>query len=320
MVNEQAALKRYQLLALTTKEQNSLVLYDLLREKRLKEFLNLVKKGYVLTAFILNYLIDSGFENAIPKTLKLSKRSDPDIYDFLVLYWGQEKTEDFLVDNGFDSVIKAKFSEQKIVKYQLWNLLMEMENYRILAEHNQVEALQTALKVKHQKYKIFQVLIDMRKTDLIVALGGNCYLLEFEEGRQKLLKLRDWGTILDCFFSGEIHKKFGFETLEQFYQYVIDNGGSEQLFLWGHTSAYEYLLKQKITAPFVNRKYWSLLIRYGFYDLVDWEDYWQKSSVKNYIIRDAAKAKNWDFLEKHECQWVLFKKFRWCRLIRVLRK
>lgn len=40
MTNEQAALKRYQLLGLTTKEQNSLVLYELLCEKRLKEFLD----------------------------------------------------------------------------------------------------------------------------------------------------------------------------------------------------------------------------------------------------------------------------------------
>ena len=140
-MEEKKESQRIRMLELLTNEENNLMLYDALHDKDLTKFFYLLKQGYALTPFLLNCMIDYGYEKHIEKALCVCDRCSFAIYDFFCIYWGVDKTEDFFVKNSYTKVIQKRFSTKSLVKYQLWELLAERREYVVLAEHGQIELL-----------------------------------------------------------------------------------------------------------------------------------------------------------------------------------
>ena len=117
-MEEKKKSQRIRMLELLTNEENNLMLYDALHDKDLTKFFYLLKQGYALTPFLLNCMIDYGYEKHIEKALCVCDRCSFAIYDFFCIYWGVDKTEDFFVKNSYTKVIQKRFSTKSLVKYQ----------------------------------------------------------------------------------------------------------------------------------------------------------------------------------------------------------
>lgn len=81
-MEEKKESQRIRMLELLTNEENNLMLYDALHDKDLTKFFYLLKQGYALTPFLLNCMIDYGYEKHIEKALCVCDRCSFAIYDF----------------------------------------------------------------------------------------------------------------------------------------------------------------------------------------------------------------------------------------------
>ena len=182
------------MLELLTNEENNLMLYDALHDKDLTKFFYLLKQGYALTPFLLNCMIDYGYEKHIEKALCVCDRCSFAIYDFFCIYWGVDKTEDFFVKNSYTKVIQKRFSTKSLVKYQLWELLAERREYVVLAEHGQIELLKK-LKQENPSDHLLGVREALRKVNAVEALAELkdwIGLAGLPEGELKLFELKEW--------------------------------------------------------------------------------------------------------------------------------
>lgn len=301
-----------------TKSQNDLVLYDLLREKKLTQFYTLLKQGYSLDAFLLNCLIDNGFEDHVLKALCLCGRYDDDVYDFLKQYLGEEGAKAFLVTYDFERLIKAKFDCQDLVKYKQWDILLDRRDYGVLWQNGQGEMLFDAYR-KTKDCRLRNFLLDLGHADFFVSLGDLDALVYNLNGCVKLFELKDWSRILssDRDMQKELARKVLGEkcSVKDLYRYIVGHGGVEELYR--HSYPRWWMLDSGITEPFVADKNWWYLYESGFYNLIDIEDW--KCSLHR-LVRCAVKQKKWDFLERKECLKALFFHFRWCRWGRCLAK
>lgn len=87
--------KRVKRLSLLGVAEHGLVLYDALHDKDLTKFFFLLKQGYGLSPFILNVMIDFGYEKNLVKALEICELVDFKVYDFLCAYWGRKRLKTF---------------------------------------------------------------------------------------------------------------------------------------------------------------------------------------------------------------------------------
>lgn len=306
-----------------SKNQNDLVLYDLLREKNLTHFYCLLKQGYSLDAFLLHCLIDNGFEDHVLKALSLCGRYDDDVYDFLALYLGEEKAQEFFVAHNFRRLIASRFSRDALVKHNMWEILLEKEEYLILASTGNIDILYQSYR-KTRCYGIGKFLLTIGHVDFFVSLQDFDTLKYSLSGCVRLFDLNDWSRILSCDMSMQkrLAKKVLGEKCDEndLYRYIVNHGGVDALYQDKSHSPWAWMLSSGITDPFVADKNWSFLYRWGFYHLIDIEDWASGFGAPDYLIRCAIKQKKWDFLERKGYLSALFFHFRWCRWRRCLVK
>lgn len=304
---------RLEMLGLLSRAQNCLVLYDLLREKKIDDFFDLLKTGYALNAFILNCMIDNGYESRIKEAMKNCQRHDNDIYEFLVAYMGKDEAEKYFVELGFKNLIIAKFSNDDLEKHQLWDIFLQKGDFYFLLKHEQIDYFKKALKEDIHVKKMLDSLLLHSRADILLALEKKEALRDFEKGRKKLLELKEWEIILKNFKAEKSAKEYGFENDDAFYQYILDNGGMNAVY-----ETYEgknFLAGKNIFQPFIEDKNWFWLAYKGFFNKVDWQNYYQKD--KKSALEYAERGKQWWILEENKCRWKLFINFRWIRFLRT---
>ena len=226
-MEEKKESQRIRMLELLTNEENNLMLYDALHDKDLTKFFYLLKQGYALTPFLLNCMIDYGYEKHIEKALCVCDRCSFAIYDFFCIYWGVDKTEDFFVKNSYTKVIQKRFSTKSLVKYQLWELLAERREYVVLAEHGQIELLKK-LKQENPSDHLLGVREALRKVNAVEALAELkdwIGLAGLPEGELKLFELKEWRYV--DFDKVSFLRKV---PQEQLLQEVYEAGGGDFLF------------------------------------------------------------------------------------------
>lgn len=257
-MEEKKKSQRIRMLELLTNEENNLMLYDALHDKDLTKFFYLLKQGYALTPFLLNCMIDYGYEKHIEKALCVCDRCSFAIYDFFCIYWGVDKTEDFFVKNSYTKVIQKRFSTKSLVKYQLWELLAERREYVVLAEHGQIELLKK-LKQENPSDHLLGVREALRKVNAVEALAELkdwIGLAGLPEGELKLFELKEWRYV-------DFDKVSFLRNVppEQLLQEVYEAGGGDFLFWAGVSSAaawskfcHPLLLARKYYQPFYQPK------------------------------------------------------------------
>jgi len=312
---------RLEALKLLTVKENDLVLYDTLRADNLTKFFYLVKQGYPLSAFILNVMVDFGYERHLIKILDTSVRVHFNVYDFLCAHWGQKQAEDFLVDRAFSHLIKEKFSADSLVKYQCWDILAEKSEYRLLLEQGKSDVIK-----KHYvqnpscRSEIINALVDISSDspyrqqimDFCVDVGEFERLSRIYGGVSRLLELKKWEYIPYRYLEDK--------TLYDVLQLVYKGGGRQFLcdVSWNCESPYyrifrKFLLDNKYYDSFVANKSWGILSAYKAYDVIDWEDYVNGGTCSRYVWEHAAAAGKWELLARYRKHRLLFKngQFGW---------
>ena len=284
-----------------TPEQHDQLLFCRIKDGQINTFLGMVGKGYGLTPFILNALIDFGYEGMILQALQSSVRLSNECYNFLCEYWGKKKTEVFFVEQKYYNYIKENFHVKTLVEYQLWDILAQKEKFYILAENGQFDIL--------AKYKKYQLLVKYGQLDYACHKGLYQFLAFTKAGMERLIQLKKWKEV----FEGTSFTAFNGFSVSDILEILYDNGMQELLFA---KCCNDFLLDyKKYTKPYVANKKWGTLAFFGFYDEIDWEDYLGQviESKKEDVYKEAVEAKNWAFLAKHQQHKLLFKtgQFKW---------
>ena len=279
-----------------TPEQHDQILFSLIKEGKIKKFFTLLFKGYGVTPFVLNALIDFGYEEKIKGTLLTAVRLSNECYNFLCEYWGKKNTESFFVKNKCITYIKKNFPVDSLVEYQLWDILAQREEFEILAKNGQFDLL--------TKYKKYQILVNYGQLDYVCHKGLYKFLTLTKAGMERLIQLKKWKE----FFEGMSIAPYNGFGPHKILKILWDNGQQELLFAKNYD---DFLLdEKKYPKPYVANKKWGTLAAYGFYDEIDWEDYLGQviESKKEDVYKEAVEAKNWAFLAKHQQHKLLFKK------------
>ena len=315
---EKETSPRSKMLDLLTTDQNNLVLYDLLREKNLTRFCCLLKQGYRLNAFILNCMLDNGFEGNILTVLELCRKVESDVFDFLLLYLGEEKTKDLTVRYEWKEFISKRFTNEDLFKYGLWDVVLERKLYHLLLQSGRQDLMLKAFEQSPGGFKYF--LVRKKEVERLISLGCLDELRRFRKGQERLWKDKDWNRVAGL-SSKELLEISGLETIRKVYDYILDNGGLNALYeysvAYSDKEIQNYLLEKGKEELFVVGKNWNILYGFGLYHLIDIDNWWSSEgnviSCRQRIVNCAVKQKNWDFLEEKGCLKALFCHFHWFR-------
>ena len=299
-----------------SKDENNLLLYDLIKEGKFEIFCQRIKEGYGLTAFVLTAMLNYGYEGKIEEILSSCKCWTSDVFDFLVIYWGREKAEDYWIQHADKKRVAEKLSNEALVRHQRWNELLEREAYELLAEHAPLEFFQNP-DASYDTSRVFSALVAQKRFEDVLALDDKWSKSDYFHSTEMMRYLLEHDVEKSCkilsIFSVNAKQKLavrlGFEKLDDLYQYLYDNGQID--FLRVET---DFLRRHEIWAPYVEKKYWAMLANYKQYDLIDWEN-WMAKSKKEASIH-AAMVQKWDFLVKHKQHWLLLKHFRLWRFVK----
>ena len=297
-----------------SKDENNLLLYDLIKEGKFEIFCQRIKEGYGLTAFVLTAMLNYGYEGKIEEVLSSCKCWTSDVFDFLVIYWGREKAEDYWIQHADKERVAEKLSNEALVRHQRWNELLEREAYELLAEHAPLEFFQNP-DASYDTSRVFSALVAQKRFEDVLALDDKWSKSDYFHSTEMMRYLLEHDVEKSCkilsIFSVNAKQKLavrlGFEKLDDLYQCLYDKGQID--FLMKETS---FLSDHGIWEPYVEKEKWYTLASHGKYDLIDWEDWMAKSKAS---IR-AAMIQKWDLLVKHKAHWQLLKHFRLWRFVK----
>lgn len=312
MEKEQKLKKGYPL----SKDENSLLLYDLIKEGKFEIFCQRIQDGYGLTAFVLAAMLNYGYEGKIEEVLSSCKCWTSDVFDFLVIYWGREKAEDFWIQHADKERVAEKLSNEGLVRHQRWNELLEREAYELLAAHAPLAFFQSP-DASYDTSRVFSALVAQKRFEDVLALDDKWSKSDYFYSTEMMRYLLEHDVEKSCkilpIFSVNAKQKLavrlGFEKLDDLYQYLYDKGQID--FLMKETS---FLSDHGIWEPYVEKEKWYTLASHGKYDLIDWEDWMAKS--KEVASMRAAMIQKWDLLVKYKQHWLLLKHFRLWRFVK----
>ena len=296
-----------------SKDENSLLLYDLIKEGKFDIFCQRIQDGYGLTAFVLTAMLNYGYEGKIEEVLSSCKCWTSDVFDFLVIYWGREKAEDYWIQHADKERVAEKLSNEGLVRHQRWNELLEREAYELLAAHAPLAFFQSP-DASYYTSRFFSALVAQKRFEDVLALDDKWSKSDYFHSTEMMRYLLEHDVEKFCkilpIFSVNAKQKLavrlGFEKLDDLYQCLYDKGQID--FLMKETS---FLSDHGIWEPYVEKEKWYTLASHGKYDLIDWED-WMAKSKEVASIR-AAMIQKWDLLVKYKQHWLLLKHFRlWC--------
>ena len=299
-----------------SKDENSLLFYDLIKEGKFEIFCQRIQDGYGLTSFVLAAMLNYGYEGKIEEVLSSCKCLTSDVFDFLVIYWGREKAEDYWVQHTVKELVTEKLSNEGLVRHQRWNELLEREAYELLAAHAPLAFFQSP-DASYDTSRVFSALVAQKRFEDVLALDDKWSKSDYFYSTEMMRYLLEHDVEKFCkilpIFSVNAKQKLavrlGFEKLDDLYQCLYDKGQID--FLMKETS---FLSDHGIWEPYVEKEKWYTLASHGKYDLIDWED-WMAKSKEVASIR-AAMVQKWDFLVKHKQHWLLLKHFRLWRFVK----
>lgn len=299
-----------------SKDENSLLLYDLITEGKFEIFCQRIQDGYGLTAFVLTAMLNYGYEGKIEEVLSSCKCWTSDVFDFLVIYWGREKAEDYWIQHADKERVAEKLSNEGLVRHQRWNELLEREAYELLAAHAPLAFFQNP-DASYDTSRVFSVLVAQKRFEDVLALDDKWSKSDYFYSTEMMRYLLEHDVEKSCkilsIFSVNAKQKLavrlGFEKLDDLYQCLYDKGQID--FLMKETS---FLSDHGIWEPYVEKEKWYTLASHGKYDLIDWED-WMAKSKEVASIR-AAMIQKWDLLVKYKQHWLLLKHFRLWRFVK----
>src|SRR5574344_1045247 len=285
-----------ELLKLNTKEQSEMVLAWVIAQKNVEQVFKLVKLGHPVSPFILNVMIEYGFEKNIPKLLTNAKWFFPAVKDWMKEYY-QDQYKAKIVELGLKEFINLEFTVDDCVKYELWEELVRRNHCKYVEEAKGLEFLE---KFESQNVRLylgatgrFDKLFQSRCFDIILQYhGGLNYLSEnaSDDDLRSIIKKRaqmpdEWIYVVDL---------------------LIKRGQGNEFFETKNVKIAERIISQGFTDKLVEANNWEMLFQNNKYDSIDWEDAYHTPD-NSQIIPRLVFAKQWAFLAEHKQRLILFK-------------
>ncbi len=208
------------------------------------------------------------------------------LYNWLCGYLGEEKAEDFILQNDFDENILQLFSNEGLERNQRWDILQQKGADDILYKHGLYDKMSAKGLYRHRLYEQYfrsnwKIMPDDTDAMEYLAQTNNWNNILFKN----LMELRNKEHLLEFFAKYE-----KFEAIE-----LVD-----AYYLTGFSIGCAYLQQKK--------KY-TLLAHAGRNGYIDWDEYLNSNKFmeRKEAVKYAAKAQKWDVLMKNKKHWVLLK-------------
>lgn len=281
--------EKVKLLKFNSTEQCNLVLFDAIKQQNPQRLFYLVEERcYSVTPFVLNLMIDFGMENQLPKLLEVCKCYDVSIYDWLCIYWGRDKTDDFCCQNSFDDIVRKKILEEALIRNETWDALLKrgrlcnIPDDWLLAHpsHDTARMLLTRNLKKHAdwalEHKIYSAFVYVKN------------------GYKYLLKAGLYGYVLENY--GRLYERLSIQEIEKILQ---DNKDTKYWVFFQND-----LLAAGLPDVCLRNHSTDERLLCAYPERVDWEYLWEhndEASVRERLLKCAAKNKKItkDFLQKH---------------------
>ncbi len=150
------------------------------------------ERGYAVTPFLLNLLLDYGQQNLIGEIVDEAANLSDEVYDWLCLYWGVNKTEDYFCSDyrKYEHSLMKRISDEGLQRNRLWRFLIRRGTYDLVP----IEVLENIIGSSFEdvdgveQFLLNRLLFDHyapivfrkgNKQNLIAVKGGPEYLLKY---------------------------------------------------------------------------------------------------------------------------------------------
>lgn len=290
-----------EILKMNSTRQNEFLALNCLERHDLPMFLELLKNGMPLTAFMLTSMAVLKYHKKYIKQVLIETEciENDDVVKWMQSFFSVNELTNVLPE--FEENLPKDYPENAdCVRLKLWKTLCERKEYDlvaqnapdpygILSEQNDVAAYQALLKLDFEKYAPF--------------VFGKGYYGAFLMSEEEMKYLVDHGKVnwLLKFLS---HSKL--EPVSDLIKYCVEKGFAEEVFLSGYKNE---LLELGVFDVF--NKHHSLYSEFleKYPQEVDWEDLWQQ--CKNKSTKKYLKEKAFAHREIQKCADFLWKHSNW---------
>ena len=257
--------------------------------------------GYTLTAKLLEAMYCMDFsQDDILSCVRNAQHYDNDdsLYNWLCGYLGQEKAEDFLLENtNPDDYLLRKISRAGLERHQCWDMLQKRRADDILFKHGLYDKMSLHSLYKHKLYELY------------FKRGGSEIDPNDTAALDYLIKNQKWEVL---YKNLQDPKKKNNRTLldamiknKQFASVLVTN----PLALTWYKDGVVFLQDEK---------QYPILAKAQLYDKIDWDAYLKENSRQS--VTDAVAAKQWDALARNRKHWELLKNLRVKQFFESFRK
>lgn len=334
---------RLERIGLNTREENNIILYDCLTQGSIEKMISFIKKGYPVSAFILNVLVDLNYHNNyIDRVLTEAVHMRYDVYDFLVIYWGEDKTNQFFMKRNFEKIINSKFSNEALLKYGFIDKLLSRENgEKFYIMNAPLDEVLNNKKLYNFPTEFFiERLTSEEDMEKVYRDGKHINgLVHTKDGIRFLFNKHEYEILLKYVSCIELLAILNISSKNEFFEHMYEYYDHDSEKLYNNTvsrsiSSSTFLLEkakenpadaQLILKPLIDRGMYEHLCDYHFYDFVDWDAYYKRSKNLGICFEvdcemSMIRAQRWDMLEKYGKSMELFRRKKFIRAIRALFK
>ncbi|MBO6282175.1 MAG: hypothetical protein J6N49_06580 [Alphaproteobacteria bacterium] len=289
------------ILEMNSTRQNEFLALSCLERHDLPSFLQLLKNGMPLTAFMLTSMVVLKYNKKYIKQVLIETEciENDNVVKWMQNFFSIDELINVLPE--FEGNLPSDYpSNEDCVRFKLWKTLCERKEYElvannasdpygILSKQKNVAAQQALLKLDFVKYAP-------------LVFGTGCYgaFLISEEGWKYLV---DHGAVNWLL---KFLNLSGIEPVSDVIKYCVDKGYAEEAFRSGYK---DELLKHRAFDVF--RKHHSFYSAFleNYPQEVDWEDLWNQYKKKS--TRRYLKEKAGEHPEVPECSEFLWNHANW---------
>lgn len=247
----------------------------------------------------LHQLLLMGHENKIWEYLKhnewisagfvksggtLVSSAAQDILKWLQAYIGYDEAQRFVLKEKIDKLLPF-LNKNVLLKHGEWQALADQKEWDLLAEHQKFDFIPA------HHYSAAIALIKAGQEERVIAEKNWLPFTQSAAGRKMLAER---GLFNFVYPGSRAHRND--DTLLQL---ILDNGGAD--FLCSKKEDQFLLADARRPDAYVKAAEWAALYKYGYYDLIDWHNWYQKWCKEDYsgLIRFAVAQRQWNFLKQH---------------------
>ncbi|MEE6208092.1 MAG: hypothetical protein VZR95_08580 [Alphaproteobacteria bacterium] len=289
------------ILELNSTQQNELLVLNCLERTDLQTFLELLKSGMPLTAFMLTSMVVLKYDKKdIKRVLIEATNIESDgVVKWMQSFFAVDELTDVLPE--FEGNLPKDYPENDVcVKLGLWNTLCERKEFTLVAQN---ASDPYGILSAQDNVAAYQALLELNFDKYAPLVFGKGYYGAF------LLSEKGWKYLVDHGAVNWLMKSLtlgGLEPVTDIIKYCVDKGFVEEVFKSGYK---DELLKLGAFDVFKEHHSFYPAFLENYPQEVNWEDLWKQSRSKS--TKKYLKEKAYAHLEVRECSEFLWNHSNW---------